>query len=741
MIVGLFSTPEDTPYLTRFQALVGAHAIKRASLPEEYLTNFAMKVRKVGLEAVIVTCPVTLVTLLTALPDFKHPRDKRGTKKRLSLNDYAGSFFYIPGNKLGIEYDLPILVLNPLQHLVSTAEGPFVFKRFLSKLFAPTKWFPQTAFTWELWKPATAEAIYQRFSTARLLSVDIETYVGDPERRIHCVGYCALFPDGTTHAVVVPFKDMLAHAFVRRLNATQVPKVFQNGMYDNLYFLRWNAPVVNWLHDTQHMFHSWYSELPKRLDFITAFMVREIRYWKDDSAGGEYELFEYNAKDCWTTLLSYCALVLEAPEWARTNYLQEFPLVFPCLSMEVDGLSLDKQRFDVAKAKAELALTEQRDKLVPWFGPRFNPASPVQVADLLRVLGVSKVESADAKALNAAASVHPFNMLVLSAILAYRKQAKLLSTYYVWDKFWHGRLFYRTNPAGTETGRMASTESSFWTGLQIQNIPQGYAVKSWIATDEGWDGMAEGDYAQSEARCVGYLSGCKSLIDLVESDKDFHKHNASAFFGVPYEAIDKPLRDLAKRVNHGANYNMGSGVLLETMGPTKVAEARALLRLPGNWSLLQVCDHLLRAFARTYPEIKSGWYADLLRTVKMTSKLVSPLGWTRHFFADPSKDKRALNALIAHSPQNLSVAIINRVFYKVWYESMYGELRGIVRLKAQIHDSLLFCFKGPDTPERVRKMMEHAIPVTDCNGVTRTMLIPPDMSAGNGKAKYWADLK
>lgn len=537
--------------------------------------------------------------------------------------------------------------------------------------------------------------------------------------------------------MVVPFKDMLALDFCRKLNASAPPKIFQNGLYDNLYFLRWNIPVHNWLYDTQHLFHSWYSELPKRLDFITAFAVRDIRYWKDDSAGGEFELFEYNARDCWATMNAWCSLMLEVPDWAITNYLQEFPMVFPCLHMEADGLSLDHEKFLAAKAEAEAKLEVQKKKLEAWFGESFNPGSSDQCKRLLKVLGMGDVESADAKAMNACAAVHPFNELIVSAILAYRKQAKLLSTYFVWEKFWNGRLYYKLNPAGTDTGRLASSESSFWCGLQIQNIPQGPAVKSWIVADKGWL-LAENDYSQSEARCVGYLSGCTALINLVESDKDFHKYNASAFFGVPYEQIDKPLRDLAKRVNHGSAYNMGASVLLDTMGPKKVAEARILLKLPAKWTLIQVCQHLLRTYELTYPEVKKDWYDELKRTIKMTKKLVSPLGWTRYFFADPASSKPALNAAVAHSPQNLSVSIINRVFYSVWWETMYGKLRGKVRVKAQIHDSILYCYNTEDSPKVVGELMQYPAQITDCHGTTRTMVIPNDCGYGGVQ---WSQLK
>lgn len=742
MNIGLFCTAFDAPYLPRFRAVVGSHALKVCSTPQEYLSAFAAKVRGAQLDAVICTCATTLTTLLSTQADFRHPVDKRGSKRKLSLDDYAGSLITITKEKLGYDKDIEVLFLNPLAQLVSTAEGEFVFKRFVSKITDAARWFPQTTFTWELWTPQRHHVLVEKFTQTKLLAVDIETYVGDPERRIHCVGYCGLFADGSTHIVVVPFKDMLAHSFVRTLNGCATPKIFQNGMYDNLYFLRWNVPCYNWLYDTQHMFHSWYSELPKRLDFITAFTVREIRFWKDDaSAGTEHDLFEYNARDCWATLHAWCALMLETPQWAKTNYLLEFPLVFPCLHQEADGLSLDKEKFTEAKEKAEAALNVQQQKLTAWFGPTFNPASPVQCKNLLMVLGMKNVESADSKSMIACAAVHPFNELIISAIIAYRKQAKLLSTYFKWEKFWNERLYYKTNPAGTDTGRLASTESSFWTGLQIQNIPQGKAVKSWIRCDDNWQGLAEGDYAQSEARCVGYLSGCTSLIDLVESDKDYHSFNASAFFGVRYEDVDKPLRNLSKRVNHGSNYNMGAGVLLDTMGPKAAAEARVLLKLPAKWTLIQVCQHLLKTYENTYPEVKRDWYDALKREIKITHKLTSSLGWTRFFFADPTQNKPALNAAVAHGPQNLSVTIINKVFYQIWRDTVYGDLRGRVRVKAQIHDSIFFAFRGDDTPEIVRKRMENPVQIKDVHRVERTLLIPPDMSAGDNHAKYWADLK
>lgn len=736
--IALFGTPDDRPYLPKFREIVGAHDVKISLTSDEYISSIAAKVRANKLEAIITTDPVTMLTLLSTQPDFRRPRNKNGAFKHLTLDDYAGSCFLIPGSKLGVDHDVRVLILNPLAHLIITPEGKFVFRRFISKVTKPETWFPQTPFSWELWKPETSARLLAKFSSAKLLAIDIETYVGDEQRRIHCVGYAGLFADGSTHTVVVPFKDMLAHAFVRQLNSSMPAKIFQNGMYDNLYFLRFNVPCVNWLYDTQHLFHSWYAELPKRLDFLTAFAVRDIRYWKDDAkTGGEYELFEYNARDCWATLTAWCSLIIEVPTWALDNYRMEFPLVFPCLHMEADGLSLDSTKFDSAKSDAEAKLAIEKAKLSAWFGPVFNPGSPDQCKRLLKVLGMGTVESADAKAMIACASIHPFNERIVSAIIAYRKQAKLLSTYFKWDKFWCDRLYGRTNPAGTDTGRMSATESSFWCGLQYQNIPAGNSVKSWIVPDAGWL-FSECDYAQSDARGVGYLSGCKSLITLVESELDYHTQNASTFFGVKYMEVTTILRTLAKRVNHGANFNMGAAVMLETMGPKLVAQARLLLKLPSKLTLLQVCQHLLNVYANTYPEVKHAWYDELKRTIKLTKKLVSPFGHTRYFFGDPSANKPALNAAVAHGPQNLTAGVLNAAFYPIWRESVYGSLRDLVRLKAQVHDSILFVYKGDNTPSIVQTMMQIPVKVKGADGVVRTMIIPADVKK-NGDS--WGALK
>lgn len=707
-----------------------------------------------GVSGIVCTNQEFLDKLLRQQPDFTPPNNRRG----ITLDDYQGSLLKTPRDKI------PVVILNPLENLISVPWALPAAKRFVSKLTSPEKFFKQMPFKWEIATPASLPSIYDRWKQrARLISIDIETAVGDPDRRINCVGYAAWFPDtGDCECIVIPFTDMLFHAWVQRFNNLPQPKVFQNGLYDNLYFARWDCVVSNWLHDTQHLFHSMFSEYPKRLDFITAYAIRDTRYWKDDGKSGDLvDYYRYNARDCWATLNAYLALISMAEGYAIKNYLKEFPLVFPCLHCEMDGFAWDTARATMVAAEMTLDVAvREKEFLTSIAAPNFNLNSPKQVKDLFTVLGVGHLPSTDAANMMKAQVAHPLNNRVLSELVAIKKEKKVLSTYFVASKFWNGRLHFKLNPAGTDTGRLASSESSYWCGLQIQNIKRGKTVKQCVMADPGWL-LCEIDKAQSEARCVGYLSGETALIELVEGPHDYHSWNAAAFFGVPYEQIyneatkkqlNPELRDLAKRTNHGANYNMGANVMLATMGPKKVAIAKSVLGLPATMTLKDVCSYMLSVYERTYPRVKGLWYDSIIKEVSTTGRLVSPRGWTRIFFGKPSRqNKPLLNAAVAHPPQNLSVDIINEEFYNVWRASIYDgyykngsyvscPLRGNVRVKAQIHDSIFFQYRDSrsDIPGIVAGIMETRVAVKGADAVTRMMYIPSDISKGG---KRWSELK
>jgi len=253
---------------------------------------------------------------------------------------------------------------------------------------------------------------------------------------------------------------------------------------------------------------------------------------------------------------------------------------------------------------------------------------------------------------------------------------------------------------------------------------------------------------------------------------------------------NKKLRDVAKRVNHGANYNMGPSVLVDTMGLKEIWAAKDLLKLPFT-DPLEIAEYLLAVFHRTYPQLRGHiytrsaavliklalkqsthklfapgtYYASVASEIAITRRLVSRAyhhtaynlqhfrpeeyiaegDWTRYCFGDPVKNKLDLNSYVAHPPQSLNARTLNEAFMRVFYEVALPNPTTF-RLHAQIHDSILFSYaEGHEhLAERVKACMEIPVSVRDVSGVTRTFTVPAALKLGkrdsNGqlkRAKFW----
>ncbi len=727
-------TPQDTPYLPFVKKLLTGHDVKVYSGQITTVSELESFAVKQGLDAIVTTNPKLVLKL--------------SQKKKASLDNYAGSVFRICAGKV------KVLAVNPLEHFVTVRYGSFLAQRYLDKVIAPNKFIKQTELTWEICNASNFDSLFARFGTALFIAADIETRKSG--LAIDIAGYCAIFADGSTHSICIQVRDLHDLHMAQKFNELSAAKIFQNGGYDNAYFLRWGIPPVNYLWDTLHLFHSWYAELPKSLDFLTSFLLPEFQYWKDESDGDSFSRCFYNAKDTWATANCFLALMREMPQWAKQNYLREFPLVFPSLHMSMEGLAVDPQVRNHLALREGKKLDESLAQIQASLGmPSFNPSSPVQVKKLLHILGCKDLKTSGVKDMKKAAERHPLNSWFIDRIINYRKARKLISSY-LDAELLNGRYLYSLNPGGTDTSRLASGESQFWCGNQIQNIAR--AIKAMFMADAGWE-LAECDKSQSEDRCVAVLSGDKGLLGIYAGDKDSHAVKASMFFGLAYEEIMRlekeakasgssefTIRDLSKRVNHGSNYNMGAYVLLETMGVANVIRARKLLGISAGTPLLTVCEALLKVYEKAFPMVKTRWYNQIKLDVATSHKLVSATGWTRYCFGNPAKSKPELNAYVAHVPQNLSVQIVNKELVEVWKWSLdtndkYWEEYGyaVIRLKAQIHDSIFFQYKVGHTwvVDAVNNRMQTTIQVKGSDGITRPLFIPTDVKAG---LTHWGKL-
>lgn len=769
---------QDEPFLQHIKSMFSGVTTYTVCEPVTLLTHLEMYCTRRAVTRVVSTSHAILMKLLAL---------EGNQKDSVSLEDYAGSLFSYKG--------IEIVFIQPLSQLVSISYGRFITSRYISKVISPEEWNEATEFKWDILTPGNIESYYQEFQNAYAISVDIETVRQDCA--IRCIGYSGIFvgSGGTIHtqSIVLPVDSDWAVIWMRKFNLLPASKIFQNGKYDVSYLLRYNAPPTNWFWDTQHFFHSWYSELPKDLAFLNAFFLRKVVYWKDMAETSDMEqYYRYNAMDTWATANVWIQQLLAAPEWARKNYLLEFPLVYPCLLAEMTGLQRDMAALKAARQEADTQeaadLTALR-KMVDL--PGFNPGSHLQVKDLMRVLGCQDIaDSSGEKNLNKASYRHPLNARILTKILDIRGVRKLATTYLRLDsdavqkgihagegggKEYHGRILYALNPHGTDTGRLASREHHFWAGLQIQNIPRGPEVKRTLRAECGFF-LAECDLEQAESRDTAHIAGDNSLIEAVSGSRDFHSVNCSAFFGVPYASIyddasgktlNKALRDIAKRVNHGANYNMGAFTLVDTMGLEYIYKARILLGLKMS-EPKKIAEYLLAQFHKTYPSIAGKYYVSVINEIGLTRKLTSRAfhhteynlrtseaepyimqgDWTRYCFGAPNKNKLDLNSYVAHGPQSLNARTLNEAFLDVFYKIALPNPTTF-RLHAQIHDSILFSYREgcESLAEQVKDCMEIATTVRDVSGITRTFTVPAALKLGKidkttgelKRAVYWSE--
>lgn len=775
-VILYWGTLADKNYLHFLKPCVGSATTYIRTETVETLTQVSMYCAKKGITRIVSSSTSLLQKLLHW--------DRRAAAK---LSNYAGSYFTIP--TLDKTDEIEIVFIQPLKQLITVPYGPFMATRIISKLTKPESWYKATPFPGFDLITATNEAsAFHLLSKCFLIAVDIETF--RENATIRCISYTGFFvtEEGNikSYSTCFPLDSTYALATMRKWNwQLKAPKVFQNGKYDNAYLSRYNAPIYNYLYDTANMFHSWLSELPKDLGFLNSFFIREAMYWKDLANTNDlHEYYRYNALDTWGTGNALLAMILELPDWAVQNYLTEFPLVFPCHMAEMTGIERDMDKLAIARAEVDTTIAEKGKSLDKMLGVKgFNVKSSKQMKSLLKILGCGDLKSADEKNLKKARFRHPFNARIINLVLDIRSARTMKENYLQTGEkakeFHHldgtgNRILTALNPHGTDSSRLASKEHHFWCGTNMQKIPRGPVVKQTMRADPGF-ALAEVDLEQAESRDTAYISGEEAMIAAVEHSPDFHCANASAFFGIPFEQLydalthcklNIPIRDLAKNVNHGANYNMGAFILVETMGEENIVKAKKLLGLNRFWSYIQVAEYLLERFHKAYPGLRKVFYAGVIEEVCETGLLMHhimrrPATWdtkkdgdsiweidpntlTRMCFGHPDKNKQHLNSYIAHPPQSLNAQTLNKAWMKVFHEvAMHPKHGPNFKLIAQIHDSILFQYRlGHEyLCEEVKERMEIPVMIRGYDDKVRTFTVPAGIKAGKaGKiATYWSE--
>ena len=250
----------------------------------------------------------------------------------------------------------------------------------------------------------------------------------------------------------------------------------------------------------------------------------------------------------------------------------EMPLIGVLMRMERDGARVDPKHFSNLGGEFAVEMDALKSAMWKTTGTHFNPASPVQVGDVLfdrlhlRRVRDNSTDEAVLQVLKKETS-HP----LIDMLLRYRQLDKLNGTYvrplldYAKDDpFKKNSVHTMFRQAAVSTGRLSSSDPN------LQNIPvrtrEGLRIREGFIPVNGKHVLISADYSQIELRVLAHLSQDPALVRAFRNGEDVHALTASAVYGVALEDVTKEMRNHAKVVNFGIIYGKTAYTLADDLG-------------------------------------------------------------------------------------------------------------------------------------------------------------------------------
>ncbi len=390
----------------------------------------------------------------------------------------------------------------------------------------------------------------------------------------------------------------------------------------------------------------------------------------------------------------------------------ETPFMKVLMGMEFQGFKIDAPYFKRLEQEFKNELHVLERQILELIGVDFNLNSPKQLSEILyEKLGLpkNKSRSTDEKSLLKILDKHPS----IALILEYRELNKLFNTYTtpllrLKDK--DDKIHTTFIQTGTATGRLSSHSPN------LQNIPvrspKGLLIrKGFIASSKEYCLLGV-DYSQIELRLLAHFSQDKDLMDAFLKGRDIHLETSKALFG---EDLAKEKRSIAKSINFGLVYGMGSKKLSET------------LNIP-----LNEAKSYIEAYFKRFPSIKD-YLNRMKEEILKTSKAFTLLGRYRVFDFTGTNDyikgnylREGVNAIFQGSASDLLKLGMLKV-------SERFKNNPSVRLLLQVHDELIFEIEEKNALELQQEIQRIL------NDEVYPLRVPLETSAF--MAKRWNELK
>src|SRR3984957_14892630 len=357
----------------------------------------------------------------------------------------------------------------------------------------------------------------------------------------------------------------------------------------------------------------------------------------------------------------------------------EMPIAPILAEMETAGIGIDGDALKVISKEFAEEMNRLERECYELAGREFNLNSPIQLREVLfthlklSAKGLKKTKSGfstDVDTLEKLAAVHPMPR----KLIEYRTIAKLKSTYAdSLSEVIHsgtGRIHTTWHQALVPTGRVSSSDPN------LQNIPtrsvEGRRIRRAFVPKPGCI-FVSADYSQIDLRVMAHLSGDKTLVDAFTTGEDIHIRTATEVLGVTADKVNAEARRLAKVINFGIIYGMGSQRLAGELGI----------------ALAEASDYIKRYFERL-PGVRA-WLDDTVRIARTTGYVSTMYGRRRYLpelNAQPGGARAQAERIAINTPiQGTAADLIKLAMIRL---DRVLKDRGLgARMILQVHDELL----------------------------------------------------
>jgi DNA polymerase-1 len=365
----------------------------------------------------------------------------------------------------------------------------------------------------------------------------------------------------------------------------------------------------------------------------------------------------------------------------------EMPLVSVLADMELVGVAIDVPWLQKLSTTMHSKIQELQEQIYEEAKHPFNINSTGQLGKVLfeelQLPGRKRTQtgySTDRDVLDSLRGLHP----IVDLVTEYRQLIKLKNTYIdalpLLVRSDSGRVHTSFNQCVAATGRLSSSQPN------LQNIPIRTEIgrdvrKAFISGNSSENRLFEeesvllaADYSQIELRLLAHMADEDRLIAAFEAGQDIHAATAAEVMGVPIEKVDPDSRRLAKTINFGVLYGMGSYGLARDSGLTQ-EEAAKFIEL--YWSRYPAVRQFMDRTLREGREL--GYVSTILGRRRNMPELRSRNGGIRQ-----AAERMAINAPVQGTAADIIKIAMNRVADELRDRGLKS------KMQLQVHDELLF---------------------------------------------------